>query len=57
MDDLEHFYLSPKESRDMTEFFAKKRKIKNYKPKSSDELLQAIKKMKITNNNLKTRKE
>ena len=39
MDDLEHFYLSPKESRDMTEFLAKKRKIKNYKRKSSDELL------------------
>ena len=43
MDDLEHVYLSPKESRDMIEFLAKKRKIKNYKRKSSDELLQAIK--------------
>ena len=43
MDDLEHFSLSPKESRDMIEFLAKKRKIKNYKRKSSDELLQAIK--------------
>ena len=43
MHDLEHFYLSPKESRDMIEFLAKKRKIKNYKRKSSDELLQAIK--------------
>ena len=43
MDDLEHFYLSPKESRAMIEFLAKKRKIKNYKRKSSDELLQAIK--------------
>ena len=43
MDDLEHFYLSPKESRDMIEFLAKKRKITNYKCKSSDELLQAIK--------------
>ena len=43
MDDLEHFYLSPKEPRDMIEFLAKKRKIKNYKRKSSDELLQAIK--------------
>ena len=41
--DLTHFYLSPKESRDLIEFLAKKRKIKNYKPKSSDELLQAIK--------------
>ena len=43
MDDLEHFYLSPKESRDMIGFLPKKRKIKNYKRKSSDELLQAIK--------------
>ena len=43
MDDLEHVYLFPKESRDMIEFLAKKRKIKNYKRKSSDELLQAIK--------------
>ena len=43
MDDLEHFYLSPKESRDMIEFLAKKRKITNYKRKSSDALLQAIK--------------
>ena len=43
MDDLEHFYLSPKESRDMIEFLAKKRKINDYKCKSSDELLQAIK--------------
>ena len=42
MDDLEHFYLSPKESRDVIVFLAKKRKIKNYKRKSSDELLQAI---------------
>ena len=43
MDDLEHFYLSSKGSRGMIEFLAKKRKIKNYKCKSSDELLQAIK--------------
>ena len=41
--DLIHFYLSPKESRDMIEFLANKRKIKNYKRKSSDELLQTIK--------------
>ena len=38
MDDLEHFYLSPKESRDMTKFLAKKTKIKNYKRKSSYEI-------------------
>ena len=41
--DLTHFYLSQKESRDMIQFLAKKRKIKNYKRKSSDELLQSIK--------------
>ena len=41
--DLTHFYLSPKESRYMIEFLAKKRKIKNYKCKSSNELLQSIK--------------
>ena len=40
--DLVHFYLSREESRDMIEFLAKKRKIKNYKRKSSNELLQAI---------------
>ena len=57
MDDLEHFYLSLKESRDMIELLAKKRKIKNYKRKSSIELLQAIKKIKIKSNSLKIRKE
>ena len=41
--DLAYFYLSQKESRDMIEFLAKKRKFKNYKRKSSNELLQAIK--------------
>ena len=40
--DLTHFYVSKKESIDMIEFLAKKRKIKNYKRKSS-ELLEAIK--------------
>ena len=39
MENLEHFYLSREESRDVIEFLAKKRKIKNYKRKSSDELL------------------
>ena len=33
MENLDHFYLSRKESRDMIEFLAKKRKIKNYKRK------------------------
>ena len=41
--DLTHFYLFPKEPRDMIEFLAKKRKIKNYKCKSGNELLQSIK--------------
>ena len=41
--DLAYFYLSQKESGDMIEFLAKKRKIKNYKRKLGDELLQAIK--------------
>ena len=56
MDDLEHFYLSPKESRDMIEFFAKKRKIKNYKRKSSNELLQAIKENKDKEQQSKNKK-
>ena len=43
MENLDHFYSSREESRDMIEFLAKKRKIKNYKRKSSYELLQAIK--------------
>ena len=56
MDDLEHFYLSPKESRDMIEFLAKKRKIKNYKRKSSDRLLQAIKENKDKEQQSKNKK-
>ena len=38
--------LSLEESRDIIEFLAKKRNIKNYKRKSSNELLQATKKNK-----------
>ena len=53
---LTHSYLSPKESRDMTEFLAKKRKIKNYKRKSSDELLQAIKENKDSEQQPKNKK-
>ena len=56
MDDLEHFYLSPKESRDMIEFFTKKRKIKNYKRKSSSELLQVIKENKDKEQQSKNKK-
>ena len=39
--------LSQEESRDIIEFLARKRNIKNYKRKSSNELLQAIKEKKI----------
>ena len=56
MGDLEHFYLSPKESRDMIEFLAKKRKIKNDKRKSSNELLQAIKENKDNEQQSKSKK-
>ena len=38
--------LSQEESRDIIEFLARKKNIKNYKRKSSDELLQAIKEKK-----------
>ena len=54
--DLTYFYLSRKESRDMIEFLAKKRKIKNYKRKSSDELLQAIKENKDSEQQPKNKK-
>ena len=39
--------LSQEDSRDIIEFLARKRNIKNYKRKSSNELLQAIKEKKI----------
>ena len=57
MENLEHFYLSPEESRDMIEFLAKKRKIKNYKRKSSDELLQAKKENKDNEQQTKNKKK
>ena len=41
---LGDLYLSREESKDIIEFLAKKRNIKNYKSKSSDELFKAIKK-------------
>ena len=40
---LGDLYLSREESKDIIEFLAKKRNIKNYKSKSSDELFKAIK--------------
>ena len=49
--------LSKEDSRDIIELLARKRNIKNYKRKSNDKLLQAIKEIKLTSNNLKTRKE
>ena len=57
MENLEHFYLSREESRDMIEFLAKKRKIKNYKRKLSDKLLQAIKENKDNEQRPMNRKE
>ena len=56
MENLEHFYLPREESRDMIEFLAKKRKIKNYKCKSSDELLQVIKENKDNEQQPKNKK-
>ena len=48
--------LSQEESRDIIEFLAKKRTIKNYKRKSNNELLQAIKKKKINKQQSKKKK-
>ena len=48
--------LSKEESRDIIEFLAKKRNIKNYKRKSNNELLQAIKEKKINKQQSKTKK-
>ena len=44
---LKDLDLSIGEERDIIEFIARKRNIKNYKLKSSNELLQAIKENKI----------
>ena len=41
---LANLKLSQEESRDIIEFLARKRNFKNYKHKSNDKLLQAIKK-------------
>ena len=48
--------LSLEEERDIIEFLAKKRNIKNYKRKSNDKLLQAIKENKINKQQLKSKK-
>ena len=49
--------LSLEEERDIIEFIARKRNIKNYKRKSTNKLLQTIKENKGNQNNLKIRKE
>ena len=41
---LEHLYLSKEELKDIIEFLAKKRNIKNYKSKSSNRLYKTFKK-------------
>ena len=48
--------LSSEESRDIIEFLARKRNIKNYKRKSSNELLRAIKENKSTQQQSKNKK-
>ena len=48
--------LSQEESRDRIEFLARKRNIKNYKRKSSNELLQTIKEKKINKQQSKNKK-
>ena len=59
---LKDLNLSLEESRYIIEFLARKRNVNNYKRKSNDELLHALKslknkkKAKITNNNKSTLK-
>ena len=48
--------LSLEESRDIIEFLARKRNIKNYKSKSSNELLDAIKENKSNQQQSKNKK-
>ena len=54
---LKDLKLSKEDLRDIIELLAKKRNIKNYKHKSDDKLLQAIKENNTSKNNLKIRKE
>ena len=54
---LKDLKLCKENSRDIIELLAKKRNIKNYKCKSDDKLLQAIKEKNTSKNNLKIRKE
>ena len=48
--------LSSEESRDIIEFLARKRNIKNYKRKSSNELLRAVKENKNNQQQSKNKK-
>ena len=48
--------LSKEDSRDIIELLARKRNIKNYKRKSNDKLLQAIKEKKINKEQPKNKK-
>ena len=54
---LKDLKLSKEDSRDIIEISAKKRNIKNYKRKSNDNLLQAIKDIKTPKKQPKIRKE
>ena len=54
---LKDLKFSKEDSRDIIELLAKKRNIKNYKRKSDDKLLQAIKENNTPKSNLKIRKE
>ena len=58
MDDLNltDLNLSSEESRDIIEFLARNRNIKNYKPKLSNELLRAIKESKSNQQQSKNKK-
>ena len=47
--------LSKEDSRDIIELLVRKRNIKNYKRKSNDKLLQAIKENKINKQQLKNK--
>ena len=53
---LEDLKLSKEDSRDIIELLARKRNIKNYKRKSNDKLLQAIKENKTPKQQPKNKK-
>ena len=53
---LKYLKLSKEDSRDIIELLAKKRNIKNYKRKSNDKLLQAIKENKTPKKQPKNKK-